>query len=285
VSPESNTHGGDRRARDATLVLVRHGRTTWVEEGRFQGSGDPPLSAHGEAQAAAVATRLADPALSPPLPIPLGSPTHIRHSPLSRAAATAGAIARARHEDDVLIADPDLVEIGQGAWEGLTTAEVVGGWQRELDLWRQDPVHHHAPGGESLHEASRRAARAVDRMLGDVGATLHAIRDPGSDGSPVLGYTETRVGGPGDAPVTPEPDPWSVTVAHDGILRLVLLRLLDLPLERYWSFPFGLCCITVVEIRSGRARLRSHNLDGHLADVEASDTIVGAAGTIHRRGR
>jgi broad specificity phosphatase PhoE len=61
-------------------------------------------------------------------------------------------------------------------------------------------------------------------------------------------------------------DPWSITVAHDGILRLILLRLLDLPLERYWSFPFALCGISVVELRAGRARLRAHNLEEHLAD-------------------
>jgi broad specificity phosphatase PhoE len=272
---------GDRPG-DATLVLVRHGRTTWVEEGRFQGSADPPLSAHGLAQAAAVAARLAHPAVAPPLPVPPGDPRRVRHSPLSRAAATAGAIAHARGASVPLVPDPDLVEIGQGEWEGLRDADVTARWARELGAWRQDPVHHHAPGGESLPEAAERAARAMARMLTDVDTTLDAIRRPGVGGSPVLGYTDTTVGGPGDAPVRPEVEPWSITVAHDGILRLILLRLLDLPLERYWSFPFGLCCVTVVEIRSGRARLRAHNLEEHLAAVEASDTLVGAAGTRRR---
>jgi len=32
---------------DATIVLLRHGESTWVAEGRFQGQGDPPLSAIG----------------------------------------------------------------------------------------------------------------------------------------------------------------------------------------------------------------------------------------------
>ncbi len=59
-------------------------------------------------------------------------------------------------------------------------------------------------------------------------------------------------------------EPWSIVVAHDGILRLVLMHLLRLPIEHYWALPFGLCSITVVELRSGRARLRAHNLDDHL---------------------
>ena len=73
--------------------------------------------------------------------------------------------------------------------------------------------------------------------------------------------------GPGAAPTVDEHDPWSITVAHDGILRLVVLRLLDLPLERYWSFPFALCGITVIELRDGRARLRAHNLEAHLGEL------------------
>ena len=53
-------------------------------------------------------------------------------------------------------------------------------------------------------------------------------------------------------------------VAHDGVLRLALMHLLGLPIEHYWALPFGLCSVTVVELRSGRARLRAHNLGDHL---------------------
>jgi broad specificity phosphatase PhoE len=74
-------------------------------------------------------------------------------------------------------------------------------------------------------------------------------------------------------------DPWAITVAHDGILRLVTLQLLELPLGRYWAFPFAPCGITVVEIRDGRARLRVHNLETHL---EALGTAGEAAGHSRR---
>jgi probable phosphoglycerate mutase len=247
---------------DASLVLVRHGRTTWVEEGRFQGAADVPLSAHGRAQAEAVGARLAQPSARPALPLPEGSPNAIRHSPLSRAADTARAIARASHERAELVMDDDLREVAQGAWEGLRHAEVETRWPEEVARWRHDPLHHHAPGGESLDHASMRAGRALTRMLADVGATLRPTVGTATDDAPGAGESP----GPGAAHTVAEHDPWSITVAHDGILRLVLLRLLDLPLERYWSFPFALCGITVVEIRAGRARLRAHNLEEHLAD-------------------
>jgi len=55
-----------------------------------------------------------------------------------------------------------------------------------------------------------------------------------------------------------------VAVAHDGLLRLLLLDVLGLPRSAFWSFPFALCGVTIVELRSGVARLRAHNLADHL---------------------
>jgi len=48
---------------------------------------------------------------------------------------------------------------------------------------------------------------------------------------------------------------------------VTLLTLFDLPLERFWLFPFALCGITVVELAGGRPRLRAHNLTEHLAPL------------------
>jgi broad specificity phosphatase PhoE len=43
---------------------------------------------------------------------------------------------------------------------------------------------------------------------------------------------------------------------------------MDLPLARFWSFPFALCGISVIEFRGGRPRLRAHNLTDHLASFD-----------------
>jgi broad specificity phosphatase PhoE len=235
---------------EGSLALVRHGESTWIAEGRFQGRQDPPLSQAGTQQAALVAGRLLDPLASPALPLPSSAPIGIWHSPLRRAAATAAAIAAARDGGVPLVPDERLVELAQGEWEGLTHAQVTARFGEELAAWRVDPVHHHAPGGEPLLDAARRAHHALRPIL-EALAEGGAQRE-GSD--PVLGYGSAA-----------RPARWAIVVAHDGILRLLLMTLLDVPLERYWAFPFELCAVTVLELRGPENRLRAHNLAEHLA--------------------
>ncbi len=245
---------------DATVVMLRHGESAWVAEGRFQGQGDSPLSEEGIEQAALAAGRIADPSTAPALPIPSGPPLEIRHSPLTRTTATANAVAdalRARAggtADPTLLADPGFLEIGQGLWEGRRTTEIEERWGDVLAGWRHDPLATWAPEGESLPEVDERARASLRAALASL-----ADQGPGSStrGPQVLGY--------GTAAGT---EAWTLIVGHDGVFRVTLLALLDLPLTRFWAFPFALCGITVVEIRAGRARLRAHNLTDHLAPLE-----------------
>lgn len=240
-----------------SLVLVRHGETTWITEGRFQGRSDPPLSPLGVLQAARVTSRLVDPAAAPALPLPAAPPIGVWHSPLQRAAIAATGIA-AGHGVPLTPVD-DLLELDQGAWEGLTNAEVSARYATELAAWRRDPAQHHAPGGESLDVASVRAGRAADLLLGELRSAVAALTIPGDERPPtghVLGYAAPGSDG--------EPWPWLVAVAHDGLLRLLLLDLLGLPVRAFWSFPFALCGVSILEIRAGVARLRAHNLADHL---------------------
>jgi len=233
-----------------SLALVRHGESTWITEGRFQGRQDPPLSPPGERQAVLVAARLRGPAAPPALPLPSSAPIGIWHSPLRRAASTAAAVAAARNGEVPLHPDDRLVEIAQGEWEGLKHAEVTARFGKELAAWRVDPVGHYAPGGESIPDAAERARASLESILEALSAGLV----PTQDADPVLGYGSAANAGR-----------WAIVVAHDGVLRLLLLTLLDLPLEHYWSFPFELCAVTVVELRYPGNRLRAHNLAEHLA--------------------
>jgi probable phosphoglycerate mutase len=243
---------------DATLVLVRHGESTFIAEGRFQGRADAPLSPFGRRQAVLTAARLASPHATPALPVPSGELVELVHSPLARAGQTAGAIetalAAAGGPPRRSRPDPGFAEIGQGEWEGLHRDEVQARYGAELAAWRRTPLTDWAPGGESLPDVAARVRPALETLLG----RLAEGRTPGTlDRSQVAGYHE---------PVAPHP--WSLVVGHDGVFKVVLLTLFDLPLDRFWMWSMDPCGITVVELRAGRPVMRAHNLTAHLADTQ-----------------
>jgi probable phosphoglycerate mutase len=238
---------------DATLVLVRHGESEYIVEGRFQGQADTPLTARGRRQAELAAERLARPHDRPALPVPDGPPLEIVHSPLTRTALTADLIAAAQPTAVPRRPEPGIIEIGQGAWEGLHRDEIAARDGDILAAWRRTPTEAWAPGGESLAEVAERVRPALDRLLAD----LAGDRPPGTrDRDQVAGYA--------DPPAT---HPWSIVVAHDGVFKVLLLALFDLPLARFWMWMSDLCGISVVELRGGQPVIRAYNLTGHLAPL------------------
>ena len=153
-----------------------------------------------------------------------------------------------------LVPDAGFLEIGQGEWEGRKAEEIETRWADVLAGWRRNPLTSWAPGGESIIAVDVRVRAALATVLGEL-----RERADGSDapGAHVLGYA-----------AAPTSEPWTVLVGHDGVFKIVLLALLDLPLTRFWTFPFALAGISVVEIRAGRPRLRAHNLTEHLRSLE-----------------
>jgi probable phosphoglycerate mutase len=238
----------------ATLVLLRHGQSEWLAEGRFQGRADTPLSALGRRQAALAGARLAAPDVPPRLPLPAGEPLAVVHSPLARTSQTAEAVARAfaaaGRPVPPLRPEPGIAEIAQGAWEGLFQREVEERYPDEIAGWRRDPVAHHAPGGESLHEVDVRVRAALGRLLDD----LATAAGPGVGGTP--SYYDPHAG------------PWAILVGHDGAFKVALLALLGLPLDRFWTFTQATTGIAVLDIRNGRTILRAWNRTEHLALLE-----------------
>ena len=250
----------------ATLVLLRHGQSVWLAEGRFQGQADSPLSPLGERQASLAGARLADPAAPPRLPVPAGDPVSIVHSPLARtartAAAVAGAIASRGRPAPPLIAEPGLREIAQGAWEGLLQRDVEAGWPAEIAGWRRDPVRTFAPGGESLVDVDRRVRDALTRVIDGL-AVASATAAAAEPERPDHGRaTPTR------SFYDPHAGPWSVLVGHDGAFKIAMLALLGLPLDLFWTFTQATTGIAVLDIRNGRTVVRAWNRTEHLAPLE-----------------
>ena len=88
----------------------------------------------------------------------------------------------------------------------------------------------------------------------------------------------------------PEVDqPWSIVVGHDGIFKVALLTLFDLPLDRFWMWSMDLCGISVIDLRAGLPVLRAHNLTAHLAslsdDEDHADLEVRRAASAPDRDR
>ena len=95
------------------VLLLRHGRTRWNAEHRFQGQADPPLDDVGRAQAYEVAGLVA--ALRPGVLV---------SSDATRAMQTAAPIGEVTGLQ--IKTDPRLRERSLGHWEGLTRDEVAG---------------------------------------------------------------------------------------------------------------------------------------------------------------
>jgi broad specificity phosphatase PhoE len=252
---------------DAVLVLVRHGETEFIVQKRFQGQMEAPLSAAGETQARRAGERMAAAHRNPPLPIPVGSPLEIVHSPLARTRRTTELIVEALRDAGLpippIVPEPGLAEIAQGRWEGLREDEITVRFGDQLPGWRRWPERVHADGGEDLAQVFERVAEALGRILA-------RLADGGAAGTldrhQVLGY------GDGSA----DRRRWSILVGHGGSFRVVACLLLGLSGEHFWNFDFALGSITVIEIRAGRAVLRAVNLDSHLGPAGDADDAAEA---------
>ena len=122
-------------------------------------------------------------------------------SPLSRAKRTAEAILAGR--DLELELDPALQEISHGDWEGQLSSDVEAAHAEMLGSWRTRPDRDvpAGPGAETLGQVEARAWPVLERI------TRH------------LGDSDTLL-----------------VTAHDAVNRVLLCRVLGLPLTRVWAF-------------------------------------------------
>jgi phosphoserine phosphatase len=139
----------------ARLILVRHGQTEWNRVERFRGRIDVPLNEAGiwQAQRAARAIRARY------------QVTQVYTSPLSRAASTAEAIARAAGLPVQVL--PEINDFSYGEWEGKSPEEVAGTDPEVYRIWQTQPHLVSIPGGESLAGLRKRAAAVAEKIAAD----------------------------------------------------------------------------------------------------------------------
>jgi broad specificity phosphatase PhoE len=155
----------------------------------------------------------------------------IYSSPLSRTYETARAIAGER--DVPLYTRDELLEMDVGETENITFAELRERYPEFLLQWGSDsPEEARMPGGESLLDVAAR----LEPFLTDLRAITH--------------------------------DHIAV-VTHNFVLKLLLCRLLDVPLRSFRTFGTDVASVSTVIMRDSRISVRVLNDLCHLHSLES----------------
>jgi probable phosphoglycerate mutase len=189
------------------LLLLRHGETEWSRSGKHTSRTDLDLTENGRQQAKVTAEALAELNLDNPVVI---------SSPRKRALLTADLAGLTVDE-----VSPLLTEWDYGDFEGLTTQEIrktVPDWL----IWT-----HGGQGGESVHQVSDRADKAV---------------------ALALQHMETR-----DV----------VFIGHGHFSRAVITRWIELPLSEGIRFAMAAASIAVCGFEHGMRQLSALGLTGY----------------------
>jgi probable phosphomutase (TIGR03848 family) len=135
----------------ATVILVRHGRTTANAAGMLAGrAAGVSLDEFGREQAALTGDRLAV--------VPLAG---VVSSPLERCRQTAQLILDRQAGSPYAPTDPDLTECDYGQWQGRMLTDLAA-----EDLWaavQSQPSAVVFPGGESMAAMQARSVAAIRR--------------------------------------------------------------------------------------------------------------------------
>src|ERR1044072_3646668 len=133
------------------ILLIRHGETTWNQQGRMQGQHDSPLTPTGLHQARCLARRLKS-----------ASFTTLYSSDLGRAHQTARCIADATGHE--IVADQGLRERSFGIFEGLTNSEIEQKHPELHALFEKRLPDFVMPNGESAAQFRDRCVGALERI-------------------------------------------------------------------------------------------------------------------------
>jgi probable phosphoglycerate mutase len=196
-----------------TVLLVRHGLTATTGNVLTGWMPGIPLDDRGQAQAAALAARLA--------PLPLAA---IVSSPLERCQQTAAAIAATRDGQPVLVEDR-VGECHYGDWTGKPLRKLAA-----EPLWRVVQAHPSAvtfpgPDGESMPDMQHRAVAAIREWNARLGQDATYLIC--SHGDVIKAIVADSLGLHLDQSQRIQADPCSLTVIRYTPMRPFLIRMND----------------------------------------------------------
>ncbi|HEA47262.1 MAG TPA: alpha-ribazole phosphatase [bacterium] len=135
-----------------TLILIRHGETSYNRDRRYQGYRDTSLTRKGKRQTRETALRLRNEPLDA-----------IYSSDLKRTRYMAEII-NSYHSLKINIL-PELREIDFGDWEGKTYNEIQREWKGLLSGWEKEPSKIKIPNGESIQELAKRTRTIIKKII------------------------------------------------------------------------------------------------------------------------
>lgn len=135
------------------IILTRHGHVEGIDPPRFRGRTELPLTPLGQAQAKAVAARIAA----------RWAPVRIYTSPLSRCADTARAVSGTCGVPVETIAE--LTDLDYGEFHWRTYEDARANAPTLFATWMSQPQLARFPGGESLEDMVARAGNVLRLML------------------------------------------------------------------------------------------------------------------------
>lgn len=141
-------------------------------------------------------------------------------SPLSRCVESAGILGSALGLEPEAV--PDLREIGLGAWEGLTVDEVRERFPGAYEARGRDLAGFRPAGGESFADLQRRVWTAFEI---------------------ISGFDATQA-----------------IVAHGGVNRALLCRVLGMPLENLFRLVQDYACVNILRVDEGGSLVGAVNM-------------------------
>ncbi len=208
------------------LYLIRHGETEGADKRRYKGSIDVTLSENGVrqmervseyiAEAVQMNSNIIDPKQSsnPPSPPFLkggkgGLLSAVYCSDLSRAIKSAEIIGAPYSLKPIVI--PALRERNFGTWEGMSFDEIREKYPDEFDAWAGNPLKFSPMGGESTSEMTKRVIKSFDEIIADHAGENIAV------------------------------------VSHGGVNRIILCRILGIPLENIFRIEQDYGALNIIE--------------------------------------
>jgi broad specificity phosphatase PhoE len=194
------------------LIFVRHGLSSFNKEGRIQGRNDlSTLTKEGQLQAKAAGKTISS--------IPIDA---IYSSPLQRAAETTRIIINQHKSDLQATYTDELLEVDLGPWSGLTKNEIKNLFPEEIDIWQKEPME-----------------LSINR---EDGTKFHPIKELLFQAENFLKYLFNTHSGA---------DKTILIVAHNAILRCLILKLINEPSKGFRRLKLDNTSISICNITFG----------------------------------